>query len=50
MPQMSPMWWLLLMIYFIFVMTLFNSMVYFIFYKKNHKEISSKKFMLNWKW
>nr|QHV34323.1 ATP synthase F0 subunit 8 [Gessius sp. 'rufidorsus'] len=49
MPQMSPMWWMTLMLLFIFTLYMTMSMLYFNkkFYFKN-KNI--KKMMMNWKW
>nr|AMW68024.1 ATP synthase F0 subunit 8 [Drepanepteryx phalaenoides] len=52
MPQMSPLSWSILFIYFIFLLILFCIMNYYmIFYKTSH--FFSKKFKsfsLNWKW
>nr|QSL98475.1 ATP synthase F0 subunit 8 [Mileewa alara] len=50
MPQMSPIWWTSLMIYFIIMLMLINSMIYFnlIKIKLKKKMITTKK--NNWKW
>nr|AXS66243.1 ATP synthase F0 subunit 8 [Tenebrionoidea sp. 2 KM-2017] len=52
MPQMAPLNWLTLMIYFILIFILFNSINYFSFlYNPASKSLSSKKsIQLNWKW
>nr|YP_010268838.1 ATP synthase F0 subunit 8 [Halobates hayanus]UIG88217.1 ATP synthase F0 subunit 8 [Halobates hayanus]UIG88235.1 ATP synthase F0 subunit 8 [Halobates hayanus] len=51
MPQMAPLSWLSLMIMFIMMIIVVNSMTYF---NKNYKIESKKKNMkmnmLNWKW
>nr|ANJ70299.1 ATP synthase F0 subunit 8 [Acilius sulcatus] len=52
MPQMAPMNWLFLYIFFSMIFILFNFLNYYLFliYKQ---ELTSKKFfksMLNWKW
>nr|WPW47220.1 ATP synthase F0 subunit 8 [Halobates flaviventris] len=51
MPQMAPLSWLTLMIMFIIMIVIINSMTYF---NKNHKIESSmenkKMNQLNWKW
>nr|QWC53770.1 ATP synthase F0 subunit 8 [Chudania hellerina] len=50
MPQMSPMWWLLLMMYFIYIMICLNSMIFFN-YKSKPKFIKTNNYMnMNWKW
>nr|UYO78885.1 ATP synthase F0 subunit 8 [Pygoluciola sp. 1 XHF-2022a] len=51
MPQMAPLSWLNLFIYFIVVFMMFNTMNYFSFMYKNtnYKKKSSKKYIL-WKW
>nr|YP_010996508.1 ATP synthase F0 subunit 8 [Concaveplana hamulusa]WPC85250.1 ATP synthase F0 subunit 8 [Concaveplana hamulusa] len=50
MPQMSPMWWMSLMILFIFMMLMFNSMIYFIFSSKMDIKLSLENKQLTWKW
>nr|YP_010471428.1 ATP synthase F0 subunit 8 [Tyraphus nitidus]UVG40767.1 ATP synthase F0 subunit 8 [Tyraphus nitidus] len=51
MPQMAPMNWLMLFIFFIMVFLSFNLMNYFIFnYKSNKKTIKSNMKKMNWKW
>nr|AFQ62400.1 ATP synthase F0 subunit 8 [Abraeinae sp. MJTNT-2012] len=51
MPQMAPMNWLMLMIMFILIFMMFNSLNYFSFNypikKYQYKKSNSK---LNWKW
>nr|UGS80155.1 ATP synthase F0 subunit 8 [Anomopsocus amabilis] len=52
MPQMNPIWWLTLMILFIMIFLLTNSLNYF--YKtykiefKNNNYLNKK--LINWKW
>nr|YP_010849270.1 ATP synthase F0 subunit 8 [Krisna expansiva]WGG89410.1 ATP synthase F0 subunit 8 [Krisna expansiva] len=49
MPQMSPMWWMTLMILFNLNFYLMMSMMYFnkkIYLKKKNK----KTILMNWKW
>nr|UPL65432.1 ATPase subunit 8 [Henestaris halophilus] len=51
MPQMSPMWWELLMIMFILLFIMTNSLIYWINYNKpasmsSYMEMSKDK----WKW
>nr|AXS65893.1 ATP synthase F0 subunit 8 [Tenebrionoidea sp. 12 KM-2017] len=51
MPQMAPLNWLSLMIYFIFIFMLFNSMNYFSFIYNSKSTLSKKnKINFNWKW
>nr|ALO76959.1 ATP synthase F0 subunit 8 [Scraptia sp. SCR03] len=51
MPQMSPLNWLTLMIFFIMIFILFNNLNYFNFLYKNKSSSLSKKFSsYNWKW
>nr|AOY39152.1 ATP synthase F0 subunit 8 [Meropathus sp. BMNH 675618] len=52
MPQMAPMNWILLFMYFTMIFLLFNSMNYFSFkYTNNLNLIPMKKLMnFNWKW
>nr|WIM51129.1 ATP synthase F0 subunit 8 [Extensus latus] len=50
MPQMSPMWWFSLMLYFIMLFTLFNSMIYFMFYKEVSNSYNLIKVKMTWKW
>nr|YP_010692538.1 ATP synthase F0 subunit 8 [Argopistes capensis]WBV77020.1 ATP synthase F0 subunit 8 [Argopistes capensis] len=51
MPQMMPLNWLTLMIFFIIIFYLFNNLIYFntIYMKKNTKT-TKKMLTLNWKW
>nr|WRO44718.1 ATP synthase F0 subunit 8 [Cyrebion subrufolineatus] len=52
MPQMAPLSWLNLFIFFIFVFLIFNSLNYFYFnnpsISKSNKMINKMK--INWKW
>nr|WEF49681.1 ATP synthase F0 subunit 8 [Synendotendipes sp.] len=55
MPQMSPMLWSLLFLFFIFLFLFFNILNYFNFiltYKNldSKEKISFSKNFLNWKW
>nr|AFQ62244.1 ATP synthase F0 subunit 8 [Osphya bipunctata] len=51
MPQMAPMNWLSLMIFFIIIFFMFNSLNYFsLIYKPKSTKFSSKKIQLFWKW
>nr|AFP16935.1 ATP synthase F0 subunit 8 [Boros schneideri]ARH54870.1 ATP synthase F0 subunit 8 [Boros schneideri] len=51
MPQMAPLNWLTLMIYFMIILFLFNSLNYYSFmYIKKTFYKSTKKTSLNWKW
>nr|QKO00201.1 ATP synthase F0 subunit 8 [Evacanthus acuminatus]QWC53809.1 ATP synthase F0 subunit 8 [Evacanthus heimianus] len=50
MPQMSPMWWLNMMLMFIFCMMIMNSMIYFNFYYVKSTYNNYKNMNFNWKW
>nr|YP_009695351.1 ATP synthase F0 subunit 8 [Diaphanes nubilus]QEJ81529.1 ATP synthase F0 subunit 8 [Diaphanes nubilus] len=50
MPQMSPINWLILMIYFSIVLIMFNSMIYSMFYYATSLPNISSKIQKNWKW
>nr|ARH54120.1 ATP synthase F0 subunit 8 [Brachyta interrogationis] len=51
MPQMAPLNWLTLFLFFIIIFLIFNSLNYFIFLYKIKSKISSKnKILFNWKW
>nr|ASM41799.1 ATP synthase F0 subunit 8 [Stictoleptura succedanea] len=51
MPQMAPLNWLMLFIFFILIFFIFNSLNYFIFNYNIKNKIKMKKFLiLNWKW
>nr|AXS66223.1 ATP synthase F0 subunit 8 [Tenebrionoidea sp. 4 KM-2017] len=51
MPQMAPMSWSLLMIYFILIFMIFNLTIYFSFYLEPKKLSSDNKIIQkNWKW
>nr|AYW52171.1 ATP synthase F0 subunit 8 [Anthicidae sp. 1 ACP-2013] len=51
MPQMAPLNWLMLMVYFILIFMMINSINYYLF-TYNHKTSSFKKktIKMNWKW
>uniref|UniRef100_UPI003002517D ATP synthase F0 subunit 8 n=1 Tax=Astyliasula major TaxID=2908877 RepID=UPI003002517D len=52
MPQMMPLNWLMLFMFFSILMILFNIMNYYIFINKNPSKIKPKMFMkiMTWKW
>nr|AXS66420.1 ATP synthase F0 subunit 8 [Cucujoidea sp. 32 KM-2017] len=51
MPQMAPMNWIILMIYFIMIFMTFNSINYFNFlYNTKSSKITKKLIKFNWKW
>nr|AXS64897.1 ATP synthase F0 subunit 8 [Tenebrionoidea sp. 13 KM-2017] len=51
MPQMAPLNWLTLMIFFVLILVIFNGLNYFSFTYIPKTETSVKKqFTLNWKW
>nr|YP_010586059.1 ATP synthase F0 subunit 8 [Apsilochorema nigrum]UZZ43795.1 ATP synthase F0 subunit 8 [Apsilochorema nigrum] len=53
MPQMMPINWIMLFIYFIILFIIFNSMNYYNFFYKINKSLTThqkKIFMFNWKW
>nr|ATN23470.1 ATP synthase F0 subunit 8 [Aphthona sp. EMHAU-15071309] len=51
MPQMMPLNWLILMIFFTMIFYLFNNLTYFIFsYSFKSTNISKNKTFFNWKW
>nr|WRO44926.1 ATP synthase F0 subunit 8 [Themus luteipes] len=52
MPQMAPLSWLNLFIFFIAVFLIFNSLNYFFFNKPciSHNKTIMKKNNYNWKW
>nr|YP_010545941.1 ATP synthase F0 subunit 8 [Triplax ainonia]UYG49576.1 ATP synthase F0 subunit 8 [Triplax ainonia] len=51
MPQMAPMNWLALFIYFIVIFMMVNSLVYFSFLYKPKQGKSHKNLLkINWKW
>nr|QWZ46430.1 ATP synthase F0 subunit 8 [Stenomorpha obovata] len=52
MPQMAPLNWLTLMMFFIAVFITFNIMNYFSFMNiiEPKKSSTMKKFKINWKW
>nr|YP_010463191.1 ATP synthase F0 subunit 8 [Bochrus foveatus]UUJ37715.1 ATP synthase F0 subunit 8 [Bochrus foveatus] len=51
MPQMSPMWWELLYILFIFSFLIINSIMHFYMNMSNKNKMMIKNcFSMNWKW
>nr|YP_010988578.1 ATP synthase F0 subunit 8 [Pteroptyx asymmetria]WOR80722.1 ATP synthase F0 subunit 8 [Pteroptyx asymmetria] len=51
MPQMAPLSWLNLFIFFILIFMLFNVMNYFsLIYKNNNIKKENKKSIITWKW
>nr|AML26480.1 ATP synthase F0 subunit 8 [Staphylinidae sp. BMNH 1274658] len=51
MPQMAPMNWISLLLMFIFIFMMFNSLNYFSFmYKPKKFKISFNKPLISWKW
>nr|QLY90217.1 ATP synthase F0 subunit 8 [Hydraena gracilis] len=51
MPQMAPMNWLMLFMYFISMFLLMNSLNYFMFlYNPQNKLIKKYNIKINWKW
>nr|AXS65382.1 ATP synthase F0 subunit 8 [Cucujoidea sp. 3 KM-2017] len=51
MPQMAPLNWLILFIYFLLIFFMVNSMVYFIFkYTPKIKTFNKKNIKYHWKW
>nr|AND96619.1 ATP synthase F0 subunit 8 [Euoniticellus intermedius] len=51
MPQMAPINWLMLLIYFSLIFMIFNSLNYYAFnYLIKKQSFFKKKNILNWKW
>nr|YP_009001910.1 ATP synthase F0 subunit 8 [Neochauliodes bowringi]AFB20492.1 ATP synthase F0 subunit 8 [Neochauliodes bowringi] len=52
MPQMAPLNWLILFIFFIMLFILFNIMNYFLILPKSnlHSSYNMKNYSLTWKW
>nr|AXS64884.1 ATP synthase F0 subunit 8 [Tenebrionoidea sp. 14 KM-2017] len=51
MPQMAPLNWLTLMIFFVMILVIFNSLNYFSFTYTPKMDITLKKqFTISWKW
>nr|UYI30628.1 ATP synthase F0 subunit 8 [Aquatica sp. q XF-2022] len=51
MPQMAPLSWLNLFIYFAIVFIMFNTMNYFsLLYKNNNLKQKTIKKIISWKW
>nr|QWB85899.1 ATP synthase F0 subunit 8 [Aegosoma pallidum] len=51
MPQMAPLNWLTLLLYFTLIFIIFSSMNYFVFiYPSKSVSFKKNKLMLYWKW
>nr|YP_011010267.1 ATP synthase F0 subunit 8 [Ventidius distanti]WPW46869.1 ATP synthase F0 subunit 8 [Ventidius distanti] len=51
MPQMAPLYWFTLMIMFIVMIKMINSIMYFNKnYMNTEKKIKKNNFKMNWKW
>nr|WRY72490.1 ATP synthase F0 subunit 8 [Yangida basnetti] len=50
MPQMSPMWWTMMMMIFLISMLMAMSLVYFSYKKLIKKDMKMKKTSFNWLW
>nr|YP_009531281.1 ATP synthase F0 subunit 8 [Idiocerus laurifoliae]AXY64090.1 ATP synthase F0 subunit 8 [Idiocerus laurifoliae] len=50
MPQMSPIWWLTLMLSFNMFYLMMNTILYFNYSIKNKMSIKMTKSKLDWKW
>nr|YP_010736913.1 ATP synthase F0 subunit 8 [Idioscopus ventrispinus]WEP24800.1 ATP synthase F0 subunit 8 [Idioscopus ventrispinus] len=50
MPQMSPMWWLILMLMFNLLYLMMNTILYFNYKIMNKDSIKINKNKMNWKW
>nr|YP_009525782.1 ATP synthase F0 subunit 8 [Idioscopus clypealis]AXS67649.1 ATP synthase F0 subunit 8 [Idioscopus clypealis] len=50
MPQMSPIWWLTLMLMFNLCFFFMNSMLYFNYKIKSTSLDYKNKFKMNWEW
>nr|QUB07166.1 ATP synthase F0 subunit 8 [Sagra femorata] len=51
MPQMSPLSWLILMMFFITTLMLVNTMNYFnVSYYPNKYSMKNQNYYINWKW
>nr|QEJ81542.1 ATP synthase F0 subunit 8 [Diaphanes sp. FM11] len=50
MPQMSPMNWIMLMIYFSLSMVVYNMMIYTVFNYTKKLLKKNNKIIVNWKW
>nr|YP_010835901.1 ATP synthase F0 subunit 8 [Apphia rufipenna]WGC89420.1 ATP synthase F0 subunit 8 [Apphia rufipenna] len=50
MPQMSPIWWLYMMLMFIMCLIMTNSMIYFNYLSNNTNPVMFKSHNLSWKW
>nr|YP_009526722.1 ATP synthase F0 subunit 8 [Ornebius bimaculatus]AXY63927.1 ATP synthase F0 subunit 8 [Ornebius bimaculatus] len=52
MPQMAPLWWTILYLYFLMSLIIISTFTFFIYNKYPHKTFYSKKnkFSTNWMW
>nr|ATD85992.1 ATP synthase F0 subunit 8 [Sophonia linealis] len=50
MPQMSPLWWLTLMLMFILSMMMMNSIIYFYLDSNNYEKVKIFNKQFSWKW
>nr|APX40047.1 ATP synthase F0 subunit 8 [Psylliodes cupreatus] len=51
MPQMMPLNWISLMLFFTLIFYCFNTLNFFLFlYNKKKNNLNFKSFKLNWKW
>nr|YP_009695390.1 ATP synthase F0 subunit 8 [Pyrocoelia praetexta]QEJ81620.1 ATP synthase F0 subunit 8 [Pyrocoelia praetexta] len=50
MPQMSPLNWFMLMIYFSMILIMYNTFIYSVFIYSNKGLKLNKMFKLIWKW
>nr|YP_009516550.1 ATP synthase F0 subunit 8 [Populicerus populi]AYE40961.1 ATP synthase F0 subunit 8 [Populicerus populi] len=50
MPQMSPIWWLTLMLTFNLFYLMMNTIMYFNYKIKSSNSTNMTKLKLNWKW
>nr|YP_010835927.1 ATP synthase F0 subunit 8 [Cunedda sp. 1 SJ-2023a]WGC89446.1 ATP synthase F0 subunit 8 [Cunedda sp. 1 SJ-2023a] len=50
MPQMSPLWWLNMMLIFILCVMIMNSLIYFNYMKMSVSFFKKKLLIYNWKW
>nr|AWV83292.1 ATP synthase F0 subunit 8 [Meimuna kuroiwae] len=52
MPQMSPIYWLFLLLYFIFLLMVMITFIYFFFFSYHSMKslVLSKNVSMNWMW
>nr|AXS66233.1 ATP synthase F0 subunit 8 [Cucujoidea sp. 2 KM-2017] len=51
MPQMAPLSWLILFVYFLMIFIIYNVMNYYMFYYSVKLNLMNKKMnSINWKW